>query len=341
MGDKEDYYSILGVNKNASESEIKRAYHKLALQNHPDKGGNNEKFQKISVAYETLSDVDKRNAYDNPQQANPFFGGGGGFNPFEHIFQQQFGHFGGHFAGHNARPPPAKKCGDTIFNINLKLKDIHQELTKNYRINIKRTCLKCKETCNVCNGSGQQTIHKQMGPMTQILTQTCSNCGGRGEKMNHGNCECKGKELVEEKKIEIKLPKCVKNGHKVSFKELGEQPTNNRDGPGDLIFVVNVTESDEYFTRRNTNDLMYKTQISFIEGIIGKEIEIPHYDNPIKLNINTLGIINPNKEYILFKMGLGCEGNLIIRFEILYPEISLQPEQIKLLTNTFTNMKLM
>jgi len=328
MVEKDNYYSILGVNKNASDSEIKKAYHKLALQNHPDKGGDNEKFQKISVAYETLSDPEKRNIYDNPhlQNQNPFFGGGV-FNPFDHIFQQQFG---GHHH-HQQQHPQPKKCNPTVFKVNLKLNDIHKEIKKNYRINIKKTCLKCKETCDVCAGSGQQTIRRQMGPMIQMLTQVCSSCGGSGENVKrNSNCECEGKEILEEKKIEVVIPKCVMNGHQIIFKDLGEQPTNSKDKPGDLIFTINVIESDENFTRRGTSDLIHKVRITLEESLIGKDIEIAHYDDPIKLNINTLGIINPNKEYILFNMGLGGAGNLILRFEIDYPEITLSTEQIEM-----------
>jgi DnaJ family protein A protein 2 len=337
MSPKEDYYKILGVSKDASESEIKKAFHKLALLNHPDKGGDKDKFQKINTAYETLSDPEKRRSYDNP---SPFMNMGGGgfpgghFDPFQHMFTQQFHH------GNNNVANMPKKCSDSIFTINLNLKDVHKDLTKNFKISVKKTCLKCLNTCDACNGAGKQTIHRQIGPMVQIMTNTCGVCRGTGEINKKDNsCECGGKELVEEKMIEVKIPKCSKNGHHIVFEGLGEQPSNKRDTPGDLMFQLVIKESDDHFTRRD-NNLIYTCNIDLRSSIIGKVIEIPHYDDKIVLNINTLGIINPNKEYILFNMGLGSVGNLVIRFVIQYPDITLSTENIQLLTDTFDKINL-
>lgn len=339
-----DYYKILGIQKDASDNEIKKAFHKLALVNHPDKGGDKETFQKINVAYETLSDPDKRREYDNP---NPFanmnhmgHGHSGSFtpffNPFDHIFTGGM-HGNMHFS---SQPPQPKKCNDSIFTINLELKDAHKELNKTYKISIKKTCLKCLNKCDVCNGSGQQTVHRQMGPMTQVTSSVCNSCGGKGELVKkRDDCECGGKELVENRKIEVKIPTCAPNGHSIIFEGLGEQPSNKIDKPGNLVFKVLIKDSDEHFIRRD-NNLVYTTTIDLKSSLIGKIIEIPHYDNPITLNINTLGIINPKKEYILFNMGLGLKGNLILRFNIEYPEITLLSDQIQVLTDAFNNINL-
>lgn len=120
---------------------------------------------------------------------------------------------------------------------------------------------------------------------------------------------------------------------------MGEQPSNKIDKPGNLVFKVLIKDSDEHFIRRD-NNLVYTTTIDLKSSLIGKIIEIPHYDNPITLNINTLGIINPKKEYILFNMGLGLKGNLILRFNIEYPEITLLSDQIQVLTDAFNNINL-
>lgn len=345
MSNKEDYYKILGVSKDASDNEIKKAFHKLALLNHPDKGGDKETFQKINVAYETLSDTDKRREYDNP---NPFnnininMGHPGGFhqffNPFDNIFNPGTGMPGGvHFKSQTITP---KKCNDSIFTVNLELKDIHKEVNKTYKISIKKTCLKCLNKCGVCHGSGKQTVTRQIGPMTQMMTNTCNNCNGKGEiAENNSNCECDGKEIVENKKIELKIPKCVRNGRTIMFDGLGEQPTNKIDTPGNLIFKILVKDSDENFSRRDDN-LVHTVNIDLRSSIIGVDIVIPHYDNPINLNINTLGIINPKKEYILFNMGLGGKGNLILRFNIEYPELTLLEDHINILKTAFDNVNL-
>ena len=337
MSDKEDYYKILGVSKNATDAEIKKAFHKLALVNHPDKGGDKEKFQKISIAYEVLSDPDKKNAYDNPQQFSHPFGThfSGGFNPFEHMFSQMHMH---QQSQQNVKVT-SKKCNDSIFTINLNLKDVHNDLTKNFKISVKKSCLKCKKTCNVCNGSGQQTVQRQIGPMTQIMTSTCNKCNGNGEINNHVECECEGKEIVEEKIVEVKIPKCSRNGENIVFEGLGEQPSNTRDKPGNLVFSLVIKESDKHFTRKE-NNLIHTVHIDLKSSIVGKVIDIPHYDNTIVLNINTLGIINPNKEYILFNMGLGGKGNLILRFIIEYPEITLTDNDILIFTNAFNQINL-
>lgn len=339
MSNKEDYYKILGVSKDAGDNEIKKAFHKLALVNHPDKGGDKETFQKINVAYETLSDPDKRREYDNPSPfGNMGHGGGGGgfpqfFNPFDQMFSGSM-HGGMHV---NQQP---KKCSDSVFTVNLKLKDVHNDLNKTYKISIKKTCLKCINKCDTCNGSGQQTIHRQLGPMTQVMTVPCKSCNGKGDiNAPDSNCECGGKDIVEDKKIEVKIPKCAPNGHTIVFDGLGEQPTNKRDKPGNLIFKILIKDLDEHFLRRS-NNLVYTTTIDLRSSIIGKVIEIPHYDNPISLNINTLGIINPQKEYILFNMGLGLKGNLILRFNIEYPEITLLADQIQAFTEVFDNVNI-
>jgi len=344
MSNKEDYYKILGVSSDASDNEIKKAFHKLALVNHPDKGGDKEKFQKINVAYETLSDPDKRREYDNP---NPFgnigHGGGGGFPHFFNPFDQMFGGgMHGHMQGgmHENLNLQPKKCNDSLFTVNLKLKDVHNDVNKTYKISIKKTCLKCLNKCDKCNGSGKQTVHRQLGPMTQIMTTTCNSCNGKGDiNKSDSNCECGGKDITEDKKIEVKIPKCSPNDHTIVFDGLGEQPTNKRDKPGNLVFKILIQDSDEHFVRRD-NNLVYTTTIDLKSSIIGKDIEIPHYDNPIHLNINTLGIINPQKEYILFNMGLGLKGNLILRFKIEYPEITLLEDQIKAFTEVFNNVHL-
>ena len=341
MSNKEDYYKILGVSNDASDNEIKKAFHKLALVNHPDKGGDKEKFQKINVAYETLSDPDTRREYDNPSPFGNIGHGGGGFPHFFNPFDQMFGGgMHGHMQGGMHENLQPKKCSDSLFTVNLKLKDVHNDVNKTYKISIKKTCLKCLNKCDKCNGSGKQTVHRQLGPMTQIMTTTCNSCNGKGDiNKSDSNCECGGKDITEDKKIEVKIPKCSPNGHTIVFDGLGEQPTNKRDKPGNLVFKILIQDSDEHFVRRD-NNLVYTTTIDLKSSIIGKDIEIPHYDKPIHLNINTLGIINPQKEYILYNMGLGSKGNLILRFKIEYPEITLLEDQIKAFTEVFNNVHL-
>lgn len=336
---KEKASNILGVSLNASENEIKSAYKKLAIKYHPDKNKDpsaEEKFKEISTAYNYLL---------NPQQQNEHFNMNTHFNPFEH-FNFHFNHFDPFNLNNiNVNNFPVK-CANVIHKINLKLKDAHNGLNKNYKIKVKKTCFECKETCTTCNGSGKTQSHRQIGHMTQVITNQCSHCKGSGKIHNKEkgiNCaKCDNKrEWLEEKTIEVSIPKCVENGYTIEIENMGEQPSNEKDIPGNLIFQILVENKDDHFTRRQ-NDLVYELNITLEESIVGKFIEVPHYDRLVCLDIKTLGIINPKKEYIIYNYGLSSKGNLILKFNIDYPEVTLNDDQIekfKLMFNEINNVK--
>lgn len=320
---KEKASRILGISLNASENEIKSAYKKLAIKFHPDKNNDpsaEEKFKEISSAYKYMLEPESEHPNIN-MHFNPFdsFNFNFNFNPFESM---------------NGGGP--MKCADSLHKINIKLKEAHTGLNKNFKIKIKRTCFECKETCTTCNGNGKVQIKRQMGPLTQIMSTVCSHCNGVGKKSVDKKCvTCDNKkEWLEEKTVEVTIPKCVKNGYTIQFENMGEQPSNERDIPGNLIFQIYVENNDEHFIRRN-DDLIYNINISLKESIIGKFIEIPHYDKLICLDIRTFGIINPKKEYIIYNNGLGMKGNLILKFDIGYPEITLTEEHIESLKVIF------
>jgi len=324
-----NYYDVLGINKNSSEDEIKHAYRNLAKTHHPDKGGSKEKFQEIQEAYDTLSDQQKKTAYDNPP-SSPFdnmFGGMGGGFPFN-IFQTH----------------QINKRSDHHYKCSIKLDDVFTGLKKTF--NLKRTfkCKNCQINCNSCNGSGNRPQRIQIGPIIQILNQPCSGCNSTGKIRDTKNCDvCINKGTIDdEKTIEIVIPKGVDNNYKFTYEEWGEQAEKDNEKSGDLIITIEV-QNHEHFERKGL-DLHYKQKLTFKESIIGKKISIPYFSNSIEIDIKEYGIINPFRDYIIFQMGLenskGQKGSLYIKFEIVYINKILNDIEIEELNNLLTKINI-
>lgn len=339
----DNYYDILGVQRDATEDEIKRAYRKLALKTHPDKnGGDDTMFKKINVAYETLSDSDKRHVYDNPNQM-PDFGGGfhGGF-PGGDIFDQLFRGMGGmninvNINGQNHRGPT--KRGNHLHRIAINLKDVHTGIIKTLKLKLNKVCFDCKTNCNNCNGKGVTIRLQQTGPFVQQIQSQCNICNGSGSiNKNNTNCtRCNGTSTcIDEETIKVEIPKGSSSGYKIVFEKMGEQEQKQGEQPGDLIIEV-IVEEDPYFTRDN-NNLVFKSKISLAETFIGKDVIVPHFDEHIRVNTNIFGIINPNKKYHIKGKGLCGEGDLVFVFEIVYPEKVLDSYDRDSLKNVFKNL---
>lgn len=316
-----DYYNILGVSKNASDDEIKRAYKKLALKTHPDKnGGDDTEFKKINLAYEILSDPNKKNEYDNPFDGN---------TPFNHPF----------FNFHRNQQHVHKKLNDHHYVCKISLKDVFFGITKKLRINRTRVCNSCIKTCNTCNGSGNLTQHIQMGPFTQVINKSCNACNGIGNVKNDGNIHCtkclSNGNITEEKIFEIILEPGVETGKRIVFEGWGEQATKNNEISGSFIVTIHV-EENIYFKRKGL-DLRYTIDISLKDSIIGKNISIPYFSEDINIDTKGFGIINPGKEYIIYNKGLKDQndkyGNLFLIFKINYPEKCLTDKEIEILKN--------
>jgi DnaJ-class molecular chaperone len=191
----------------------------------------------------------------------------------------------------------------------------------------------------MCNGNGTiQGQRIQMGPFVQFINQSCPTCTGncviRNSNINCSDCGSSGFK-IKEKHIELKIPKGVEDGKEYVFEDWGEQAIKPNEKSGDFIIKIEIQKND-LFHRDNLN-LIYTTQISLFESIVGKEIKIPHFDEIIELNVNKFGIIDPKKEYIIIEKGLKNEknerGNLKIKFEIIYPNRILVPEEIIAITD--------
>jgi molecular chaperone DnaJ len=335
-----DYYKILNVSKNASQDEIKQSYKKLAREFHPDKNNNTtkEKFQEIQNAYETLSDPEKRQQYDNPQpDFGSMFGGGGGGFPFE--FGNMFNMGGMNRGGGVSKKPNLQHI------CKITLKDVYTGILK--RFNIKRDiqCNKCTKNCTQCNGTGMSVQRIQVGPFMQIVQNKCANCNAgkvRNISLRCSDCDSKGFKN-EIKLIEIDIPKGVENNKIYTYEEWGTQPSRENEVAGDLLVIIQIEEDKNF--KRNGLNLIYETQISLKESIVGKIISIPHFKENIDINISNFGVINPNKFYNMDDLGLldsyNNKGKLILKFNISYPDKKLfNTNEIKILNECFSKVNL-
>ena len=334
-GDNYKLYSVLGVAKNASTDDIRRAYKRLAMEYHPDKNKGNaaaeEKFKEISAAYNVLSDETSRAKYDDIGDANynngsgqevnrgqhdphdifeAFFRSRGGpFGAMGHSFEDDifsFGMGGGGGAGGGNRPPKKAQSIEKTFVFNLD--DIYYGINKDLNINIRKYCLKCNKKCSKCDGRGIIQQIRNLGIMQQIFQGSCDNCEGSGITIE-GKSGCKT---------------CIDENYKTAFQELGEQPKIPNIKPGDLIIHIKI-EEHKHFIRKG-NDLYYKTDISFIDSVLGKEIAIPYFKEKIIINSNIFGVISNGKNYLLEGKGMPIlntsnKGNMFIEFAINYPKI--------------------
>ena len=309
-------YDILGVPKDASTEDIKKAYRKLAMKHHPDKGGNSEKFKEITNAYEILSDPQKRQNFDQFGDPNgPQNPGGfpGGF-PAD-LFSQIFGGNQG-FRGNLRR-------NDHHHNIHITLEEAYRGVTRNLHITLSRPCFACVKKCQQCNGLGKLQRQIQMGPFTSMTTEPCHACSGMGGAPS-GCKECDSKKVKNEKvNFELKIESGVEDGHHIVMKGLGEQPHKaSGEEAGDLIIFIRIKPHTDFV--RQGYDLLWNVKLSFESSVTGAHITCPHFDGPIEINTSQFGIIDPRKDYTIPGKGFNNQGNLRIKFDITYPQTHIK-----------------
>lgn len=314
-----NYYEILGIKQNASHDDIKRAYKKLAVKHHPDKGGDEKTFQKISNAYNVLSDAQKRQNYDrtgdeNSQHMN--------MNPHE-MFAQFFNR------GMKQQPPVNKKCNDIIHNYNISLRQAFTGINKQIRIKTKAYNFDKVKQCDNCQGIGRIKNIKNMGGIfTQIFETECNTCKGSGfiEIDEHCSYEI-------EKIINLNVPKGVKDGFTIIHNGLGEQPKSKNGIPGDIVFKIHIEPNDVF--QRKDNDLYSSVKIDFISSITGANIHFNIMDEEyFEFNTSQFNIVYPNKKYKIEKKGMifnnSQRGDLYLDFNIDYPVLNnMQRERIR------------
>eukprot|EP00960_Hanusia_phi_P053863 762478-Hanusia_phi.AAC.14 len=321
-----EYYEVLGINKNASQDDIKRAYKKLAIEHHPDKGGDEKKFQELSNAYNVLCDPQKRAEYDMTGSDNP---GGRRQNSqnahdiFKHFFHQQ-----NNFQQQQQRK--VKKCNDATHKLNITLEDAANGIKKQFKIKLKVYDKSCFKKCIRCDGNGETQNVRNMGIFTQVFTSKCVECNGSG------TATIKGKEnnsmTEKECMINLDIPIGVTDDYQMVIEGKGEQPKTDGIIPGNLIFIINIKPHNKF--ARNANNLVWNVSIDFIASVVGETIPVNILGlEQFDLDLKTLGIIQPNRDYIFPKKGMPIlndktkRGDLIVRFSINYPNLTENQRQ--------------
>lgn len=300
-GEKRDYYEVLEVNRNASETEIKKAYRRMAVKHHPDKNAGDkaseETFKEVTEAYEVLSDPQKRAMYDQYGHAGmggAGFGGFGGFSgggfggaPFGDIFGDIFGEVFGTRQG--AKPGRGRRGDDLQYNLEVSFEEAAFGVEKKIDIPYAKRCDACggsgakpgtePKTCPSCRGAGQ--VRFQQGFFS--VSKTCSHCNGEGRIVESPCPTCRGVGTVRDKKtISVKVPAGVETG--IRLKLSGEGGQGAKGGPNGDLYVALVVKDHPIF-RREDNDVICEIPISFTQAALGCELEVPTLDGRVNMKI--------------------------------------------------------
>ncbi|MEJ2761783.1 MAG: molecular chaperone DnaJ [Gammaproteobacteria bacterium] len=295
MAGKRDYYEVLGVSRNVSEAELKKAYRRMAMKYHPDRNPDDkdavEKFKEAKEAYDVLSDARKRAAYDQFGHAGVEAGagvgaGGGGFGGFGDIFDSVFGDI---FGGGRGGGERVFRGADLRYDLDLNLEEAVFGTTVKIRVPTLVACEACggsgakkgssPVSCPTCNGMGQ--VRMQQGFFS--VQQTCPHCRGSGKIVKDPCGTCHGQGRVRESKtISVKVPPGVDSGDRIRLNGEGEAGENG--GPSGDLYVHIIVKEHPIFTRDGT-DLYCDVPISFGTAVLGGELEIPTLDGKVKLKI--------------------------------------------------------
>ncbi len=350
---KRDYYEVLGVSKNASESEIKKAYRQMALKFHPDKNPDDkeaeEKFKEAAEAYEVLSNAEKRQRYDRYGHAGVGGAGSNGYHmSMDDIFSQfgdifgdafggGFGGFGG-FRGTQQQRRRVNRGSNLRVKVKLSLEEIAHGVEKKIKVNKYVSCHTCNgsgskggksyNTCSTCHGTGHVTrvTNTFLGQMQ--TSSTCPVCGGEGQVIVNKCPVCAGDGIVKgEEVISMKIPAGVEDGMQLSMSGKGNSGARNG-VPGDLIILIEELQN-EYFERDGKN-LLYDAFISFTEAALGGHIEVPTIDGKARIKI----IAGTQAGKVLRLKGKGLpsvnsygNGDLLININVWTPKTLTSEEQ--------------
>ncbi|MBN2730015.1 MAG: molecular chaperone DnaJ [Bacteroidales bacterium] len=352
---KRDYYEILGVSKDASESELKKAYRKKAIEYHPDKNPDNaeaeEKFKEAAEAYEVLSNPQKRSRYDQFGHAGMSGAAGGGFgggmsmddifSNFGDIFGDFFGGGFGGFGGRTQSRQRVVRGSNLRIRVKLNLEEVANGVEKKIKVNKQVHCDTCggsgakdaskMGTCQTCNGSGRVTRISNTFLGQMQTASTCPRCNGEGKVITDRCTTCSGSGLTKgEEIISIKIPAGVEHGMQLSLSGKGNEAP--RGGvPGDLIVLIEENEHDIF--KRDGINILYEHSISYTEAVLGTTVEIPTLGGKARIKIPS-----GTQAGKLFRLrGKGIpevngygKGDLIVSVNIWVPS-SVTKEEKKLL----------
>jgi molecular chaperone DnaJ len=353
---KRDYYEVLGVSKNATAEEIKKAYRQKAIQFHPDKNPGDkeaeEKFKEAAEAYEILSNPEKRQRYDQFGHAG-MNGGSAGFDghdmSMDDIFSMfgdifgggGFGGFGGFGGGSRSRGPRQHRGSDLRVKVSLTLNEVLNGVEKKIKVKKYVPCKHCNgtgaqggssySTCSTCRGTGHVTRIQNTLLGQMQTTTTCPTCNGEGQIITNKCTFCQGEGVVrDEEVISIKIPAGVGEGMQLNVS--GKGNAGRRGGiNGDLFVVIQEEEHKELI--RDGNNLIYDLYITFPEITLGTTKEIPTVDSKVKVKIEA----GTQPEKILRLRGKGLpdvnsygKGDLLVRIHVWIPK-KLNPDERKML----------
>ncbi len=342
MAEKRDYYEVLGVSKNATKDELKKAYRKLAIKYHPDKNPGDkeaeEKFKEAAEAYDVLSDDAKRQRYDRYGHAGVGGASGSGFSDVNDIFSHFgdiFGDFfgGGSFGGFGGggRSRMVRKGANLRVKVKLNLLEIVTGVEKKIKIKKKVACTACNgtgaassndvQTCPDCKGNGSvyRTTNTMFGMMQQEVQ--CSRCGGDGKLITHKCPTCSGEGIVDaEETVTVKIPAGVAEGMQLTMRGQGSAPRHGGVN-GDLYVLITEEEQDDF--ERDGNDLIYDLDVSFPDAVLGSTVEIPTVEGKVKIKIDEG--TQPGKIFRLRGKGVPDvngygRGDLLVHVNVFVPK---------------------
>ena len=351
MAAKRDYYEVLGVDKNATADDIKKAYRKLAVKYHPDKNPGDkeaeEKFKEAAEAYSVLSDADKKARYDQfghagVEGAGPDFSGGfGNLNDilndlFGGAFGGGFGGFGGGFGGfgggRGGQQQRVYRGRDIRVRVKLTLEEIAKGVEKEISIEKSVPCSDCGgkgtknssdiKTCPACKGTGQvqRVVNSFLGQT--VTYSTCQQCGGEGKIISNPCRTCGGTGLVRKREtIKVKIPAGVEAGMQLTIQGEGHAAKNNGIN-GDLLVVIEEQEHPNL--KREGNNLYYTKVISLPDAILGADVEVPCLDGPyrIKVDAGTQSgtVVRLRNKGLPTVNGYGGTGDMYVKFAVWIPK---------------------
>ncbi|KAM3323031.1 dnaJ protein [Capsicum chacoense] len=346
--DNSKYYEVLGVSKSASQDELKKAYRKAAIRNHPDKGGDPEKFKELVQAYEVLSDPNKRHIYDqyceDALKEGMGTGSGGVHNQFD-IFHSFFGgSFGG--GGSHFRASRQKRGEDVVHTLGVTLEDLYNGATKKLSLSRNILCPKCKGkgsksgasgACYGCQGTGVRVTTRHIAPgMIQQMQHVCPQCRGSGEFISDRNrcLQCNGYKVTLEKKVlEVNVEKGMENNQEITFNgEADEAPDTIT---GDIFIVLQQKEHPNFKT--DFSDLHVEHTLTLTEALCGFQFVLTHLDGrQLLIKSNPGEVIKPDQCKAINGEGMPkfrmhfIKGRLYIHFKVVFPESGvLSPEKCR------------
>ena len=348
---KQDYYEVLGIDRGATDEEIKKAFRKLAFKYHPDHNrgdGAEERFKEINEAYEVLSDANKRATYDRSGHSGNEGLFGRGFEGFEFGFGDIFDAF---FGGATATATQRPQRGTALhYETTITLEEAAFGTEKEIRISRTESCSTCHDTgckpgsqptrCPNCNGNGQvrRVQSSIFGRFTNITT--CPQCRGDGRIITDPCPQCRGSGREKnQRNILVKIPAGVDDGSRIRLR--GEGNAGTRGGPpGDLYVSLSVEEHD--FLARDGDNIIYELPINFVQAALGTEVEVPTLNGNSKLKIpagcQTDTVFRLKNRGIPHLHGRGC-GDQIVAVSVVTPE-SLNKEQRQLFEKLAESMEL-